>query len=79
MASATAAASGLRSVRGKPRLFSCTGWRVSHMQVWRVRRPGPSGEAHSVLVVGSGGVVAGPISFFRRLRLRPPPLMVQRQ
>lgn len=48
------------------------------MQVWRTRTPGPSGEAHSVLVVGSGGV-AGSVSFLRRLRLRLTPLMVQRQ
>ncbi|MFE6631688.1 hypothetical protein ACFVNB_31190 [Streptomyces rochei] len=46
------------------------------MQVWRVRRPGPSGEDHSVLVVGSGGM-AGSISFLRRPRLRG--RMVQRQ
>ncbi|MGW0957170.1 hypothetical protein ACWDAO_07885 [Streptomyces sp. NPDC001212] len=48
------------------------------MQVWRARRPGPSGEAHSVLVVGSGGA-ADSVFFLRRLRLRPTPLMVQRQ
>ncbi|MYQ96844.1 hypothetical protein GTY20_39340 [Streptomyces sp. SID4946] len=48
------------------------------MQMWRVRRPWPSGEAHSVLDVGSGGA-AGSFSFLRRLRLRLTPLMVQRQ
>ncbi|MDX2929523.1 hypothetical protein PV411_34025 [Streptomyces sp. NRRL_B-16638] len=48
------------------------------MQMWCFRTPGPSGEAHSVLVVGFGGA-AGSVSFWRRLWLRLTPLMVQRQ
>lgn len=52
--------------------------RTSHIQVWCTRTPGPSGEAHSVLVVGSDGVACS-VSFLRRPRLRRTPLMVQRQ
>ncbi|SDD81457.1 hypothetical protein SAMN05216505_11271 [Streptomyces prasinopilosus] len=37
------------------------------MRVWCARTPSPSGEAHSALVVDSGGA-AGSVSFMRRCR-----------